>query len=113
MTAENMQAILAAGGPVDRAVETQAAFAVGDRIVARNMHPFTHTRLPRYVRGRPGVIRAVHGAHVSPDSHAKGLGEDPQWLYSVAFTAPDLWGPEADPSLSVHVDLWEPYLERA
>jgi len=113
LTADIVVAALAAGGPVDRPVETAPAFAVGDRITAKNMHPFSHTRLPRYVRGRPGTIHAVHAAHVFPDSHAKGLGEDPQWLYSVTFAAPDLWGPEADPSLTVHVDLWEPYLERA
>lgn len=104
--------VLASGGPVDREVATQAAFAIGDRVMAKNMHPFSHTRLPRYVRGRPGIIHAVHGAHVFPDSNAKRLGEDPQWLYSVVFAAPDLWGPEADQTLTVHVDLWEPYLER-
>ena len=113
LTADIAPGALAAGGPVDRQVDTRAAFAVGDRITAKNMHPFSHTRLPRYVRGRSGQVHAVHGAHVFPDSHAKGLGEDPQWLYSVAFKASDLWGPEADPTLTVHVDMWEPYLEPA
>ena len=111
LTAETVTAVLAAGGPVDREVGGKPAFAPGDNIVALNMHPFSHTRLPRYVRGRPGKVHAVHGAHVFPDSNAKGLGEDPQWLYSVEFRASDLWGPEADTTLSVYVDLWEPYLE--
>jgi len=113
LTADITPDALAAGGPVDRQVDTTATFSVGDRITAKNMHPFSHTRLPRYVRGRSGKVHAVHGAHVFPDSHAKGLGEDPQWLYSVAFKASDLWGPEADPTLTVHVDMWEPYLEPA
>lgn len=113
LTLDILEKVLATGGPVDRDVPTQPGFAVGDRITTKNLHPFAHTRLPRYVRARPGVIHAVHGAHVFPDSNAKGLGEDPQWLYSVAFSASDLWGPEADPTLTVHVDLWEPYLERA
>ena len=38
-------------------------------------------------------------------------GENPQWLYTVRFNARDLWGPDADPNLSVSVDAWEPYLE--
>ena len=34
-------------------------------------------------------------------------------LYTVRFTAPELWGPDANPRDSVSLDLWEPYLERA
>jgi nitrile hydratase len=51
--------------------------------------------------------------HVFPDTNAQGLGEQPQWLYSVAFEGTTLWGQEADPGLTVYVDAWEPYLERA
>lgn len=89
------------------------AFAVGDRVRARNLHPKGHTRLPRYVRGHVGVIERDHGAHVFPDSHAHGLGEDPRRLYTVRFEAPELWGADAPARDSVRLDLWEPYLERA
>lgn len=88
-------------------------FAVGDQVRARNINPNGHTRLPRYARGHHGVIVAVHGAHVFPDSHAHGHGEDPQPLYTVRFTARELWGEAANPRDSVSLDLWEPYLERA
>ena len=90
-----------------------AAFAVGDRVRARSLNPIGHTRLPRYVRSRIGVIERLHGAHVLPDSNAHGLGEDPRHLYSVSFAARELWGPDAAPRDSVRLDLWEPYLERA
>jgi len=90
-----------------------AVFAVGERVRARNLHPVGHTRLPRYVRGRVGVIERGHGAHVFPDSHAHGHGEDPRHLYTVRFAARELWGPEASTRDSVSLDLWEPYLERA
>jgi nitrile hydratase subunit beta len=89
------------------------AFAVGDRVRARNLNPPGHTRLPRYVRGRTGVIERLHGAHVFPDRHAHGEGEDPHALYSVRFTARELWGPEASDRDTIRLDLWEPYLERA
>ena len=44
---------------------------------------------------------------------AEGQGEDPQPLYTVRFTARELWGEAANPCDSVSLDLWEPYLERA
>jgi nitrile hydratase len=78
---------------------------------ARNIHPPTHTRLPRYVRGHAGTVEVVHGCHVFPDSHAHGGGEDAQWLYTVRFDARELWGPDADPAVVVSVDAFEPYLE--
>ncbi|MEJ1160225.1 nitrile hydratase subunit beta [Prosthecomicrobium sp. N25] len=113
LTAADVPAVLARGGPCSRPAEEPARFAAGDRIVAANIHPRTHTRIPRYVRGRPGRIEAVHGVFVFPDTNAHGLGEQPAWLYSVAFRAPDLWGPDADPASTVRVDLFEPYLEPA
>jgi nitrile hydratase len=89
------------------------AFAIGDRVRARNLHPVGHTRLPRYVRGRIGVVERCHGAHVFPDVHAHGGGEAPRPLYTVRFTARELWGPDAAERDSVSLDLWEPHLERA
>jgi nitrile hydratase len=88
-------------------------FAIGDKVRARNLNPPGHTRLPRYVRGHVGVVSALHGAHVFPDAHAHGQGEDPRPLYTVSFAATELWGPDANPRDSVSLDLWEPYLERA
>jgi nitrile hydratase len=88
-------------------------FEVGDRVRARNLNPAGHTRLPRYVRGHVGVIARRHGAHVFPDANAHGRGEDPRPLYSVRFTARELWGDRGREADTVHVDLWEPYLERA
>jgi nitrile hydratase len=108
-TAEIVPAILAAGGPSDRPSNKPQGFAPGDKVRARNINPAGHTRLPRYARGKAGEIVAVHGTHVFPDSNAHDLGEDPQWLYTVRFTAQELWG--KDSKDSVCIDLWEPYLE--
>ena len=89
------------------------AFKPGDAVRARNLHPLGHTRLPRYIRGRLGVIERAHGPHVFPDSHAHGGGDDARPLYTVRFTARELWGPDAAERDSISLDLWEPYLERA
>lgn len=108
-TAEMIPAILATGGPSTRASNRPQGFAPGDKVRARNINPDGHTRLPRYARGKMGEVVAVHGTHVFPDSNAHGLGEDPQWLYTVRFTAKELWG--KDTKDAVCIDLWEPYLE--
>jgi nitrile hydratase len=100
-------------GAYQREVADKPEFQPGDRIRARNLHPAGHTRLPRYVRGRSGVVERWHGAHVFPDVHAHGGGEDPRHLYTVRFAARELWGPDAPHGDSVSLDLWEPYLERA
>ena len=86
-------------------------FAAGDRVVARNVHPRGHTRLPRYARGKRGVIHAVRGCYVFPDTHAHGQGEQPQPMYTVRFEGTELWGPSSEPRERVFIDLWEPYLE--
>ncbi len=88
-------------------------FNPGDRVVARNRHVKEHTRLPRYVRGRPGVVHRVHGVYDLPDAVAHGLGERPEPVYSVCFAARDLWGESAEPNQAVYIDLWESYLSPA
>jgi nitrile hydratase len=113
VTAAEVPAVLARGGPADRPATQPARFRVGDWVRTRNMHPCGHTRLPRYARDREGVIEIVHGTHVFPDTNAHGEGENPQWLYTVRFSGAELWGEEADPTLVVSVDAWESYLEPA
>ncbi len=102
---------MAAGQPYLRPTDTKPAFAVGDRVRTRNIHPSGHTRLPRYARGRVGAVERVNGCMVFPDSNAHGRGEDPHWNYAVSFAGPELWGPNGDWAMSVSLDLWEPYLE--
>ncbi|WP_267423382.1 nitrile hydratase subunit beta [Methylobacterium sp. GC_Met_2] len=102
-----------AGFPSSRATDAPARFALGDAVLARNIHPTTHTRLPRYVRGKRGRIVRVDGAFVFPDTNAYQAGENPVWLYTVAFSAQDLWGESGDPGGTVTVAAFEPYLEPA
>ncbi len=103
--------ILYRGGPTERQTNTSAVFKAGDKVRTKNINPPTHTRLPRYVRGRVGIVERVIGYQVFPDSNATGAGENPQWLYTVRFDGRELWGPEGDPTTKVSVDAWEPYLE--
>jgi nitrile hydratase beta subunit len=100
-------------GSFARPTQAPARFKPGDRVRTRNIHPPTHTRLPRYARGRVGVVEALRGCHVFPDTVAIGRGEDPQWLYTVLFEGRELWGENAEPSLKVSIEAFEPYLEPA
>lgn len=112
LLAANVAAALAKGSPTERTAEAPARFAVGQRVRMRSSQVSHHTRLPAYVWGKQGVIERVHGAHVFPDANSRGLGEQPQWLYTVVFEEREVWGNLAQPQgLKVSVDAWEPYLE--
>jgi nitrile hydratase beta subunit len=100
-------------GSFSRPAQGPARYKPGDRVRAKNIHPATHTRLPRYVRGHVGTVERVHGSHVFPDAAATGRGDEPQWLYTVCFESRELWGPDADPTVKVSVDAFEPYLDPA
>jgi nitrile hydratase beta subunit len=112
LQAASVGPVMAKGGPVEVAIDTPPRFGVGDRVRAINRHPTGHTREPRYVRGRTGVIHEHYGAHVFPDRSAAGQREG-RHLYSVRFEAGELWGESAVPAGAVYVDLWEDYLESA
>jgi nitrile hydratase beta subunit len=114
LRAANVPAVLAKGSPTERPEPGSARFAVGQAVRMHLGKVDHHTRLPGYVQGKRGTIEHVHGAHVFADAHAQGLGEQPQWLYTVVFDEAELWGKQAAPqNLSVSVDAWESYLEPA
>lgn len=113
LKADQVAAVLARGSPTERPPTKVARFASGQRVRTHSATAAHHTRLPGYLRGRAGVIERLLGSHVFADSHAQGLGEDPQWLYTVVFDAAELWGSEATPGHRVSFDAWEAYLEAA
>ncbi len=86
-------------------------FAVGDHVRARVMNPPGHTRLPAYLRGRPGRIEHVLGTLPFPDARATGVASAAETAYTVRFAAADVWGDDGDPQGSICADLFEAYLE--
>jgi nitrile hydratase len=112
--AQEVAAVLARGTPTARQSNSPARYARGQWVHTRAEVPQHHTRLPGYARGKRGVIERVHGPHVFADAHARGLGEQAQWLYTVAFDEQELWGGNRSAQQSrVSVDVWESYLEPA
>jgi len=114
LRADLVAAVIGKGSPAARAPVGPARYALEDRVRTVAAQPEHHTRLPAYARGKVGVVERVHGAHVFPDTNAQGLGESPQWLYTVAFDEKELWGAQGPKQHStISVDAFEPYLEPA
>jgi len=113
LTVEKAKMLIAKGAPTSRDVPAPPRFQSGQRVRARNIHPVGHTRLPRYARGKFGVIDRDHGVFVFPDTNAHYLGEKPQHVYAVRFAARELWGEQASQKDSVYLDLWDDYLDAA
>jgi hypothetical protein len=95
----------------ERPPQLRPRFQPGEHVTTRNIHPAGHTRLPRYARGRRGVVRKVYGPWRLPDANAHGDHHSWQPCYAVEFSARELWGEEADAGDRVCIDLWESYLE--
>jgi len=111
LTADKVPSVIRTGGLASRDVPVAPRFRVGQRVRARNINPAGHTRLPRYARGKTGVIDRDHGIYVFPDTNAHFLGENPQHVYSVRFAARELWGDQASSRDAVYIDMWDDYLE--
>jgi nitrile hydratase subunit beta len=97
--------------PANVDIEVEAKFTVGDQIVAKNMHPLHHTRIPRYIRGKRGVIIQHHGVFLLADTNAYAGPDKPQNVYSVQFSARELWGDEANAKDTVCIDLHDDYMD--
>jgi hypothetical protein len=113
LTPDLVPVVVAAGASARVAAPVAPRFRVGDRVRVRNHQPATHTRLPGYLRCRVGTIEQDHGVFAFPDTHAHGLGEQPQHCYSVRFTAREVWGPAASERDTLRVDLFDDYLDPA
>ena len=89
-------------------------FAPGDRVHVDTRPADRHCRTPFYLRGRTGVVEAVHGRFRDPDKlafHRPGLPM--RFLYRVRFDQPSVWGEAAENSSdAVVADLFEHWLTR-
>jgi nitrile hydratase len=91
----------------------QPQFSIGAAVRARNIHPPGHTRLPRYVRGKHGIVERYYGIYDFQDAMPSDTVAPPQPLYAVRFEARELWGASAEARSVVYLDMWESYLEPA
>jgi nitrile hydratase len=113
ITADMVDGLVKTGASCRVNVPVAPRFRPGDRIVVRNINPTGHTRLPRYIRCKRGTVDCDHGVFAYPDTSAHGLGHKPQHVYSVRFTAQELWGPQASDRNTLYIDLWDDYMDLA
>ncbi len=112
LRADQVAGVLSRGSNYIVEGDLPAKFKVGDRVRVQNNHPTGHTRAPRYARGKTGVVEMDHGVFIFADENARGQGHRVgQHVYSVNFTARELWGADAAPNDSVSIDLWDGHLE--
>ena len=111
LKADDAVSLFMTGGSARIDADMPPKFKAGDEVVARNINPAGHTRLPRYLRGKRGTIHKVHGVFGFPDTMAHGQGETPQNLYAVRFTAQEVWGAAVSAHDSLYIDLWDDYLD--
>ena len=110
LAAENVETALTNGGSATLDIPLESLFSPGDRVCVVNIHPNSHTRVPRYSRGKIGTVEFDHGVHIFADKNAHGTKEG-QHLYSVQFDGDELWGANGNSLDMVRIDLWEPHLE--
>ncbi len=108
--AENVPDLIRTGGSTRVNLEVPAGFEPGDKVFVANINPASHTRLPRYVRGKVGTVERDHGVFVFPDTNAELKGEKPQHVYSVCFTLAELWGLDGMSSDKLYIDMFEDYI---
>ncbi len=106
--ADVLAANRAAGKRFDTPIAAAPRWEIGSSVLMRNASFSGHSRLPNYVLGKAGVITAQHGAHWFPDACAHG-DERAEHLYTVEFTAAELWPQDAVENNLIYLDLWECY----
>jgi nitrile hydratase beta subunit len=109
--ANQIQKYLSLGDSARKPLKQPAKFNVGDRVLVADPEAVEHTRLPGFLRNKPGVVELVY-----PDSYAyfvttgDGIGA-PMPVYQVAFEPSVMWGDSAyEDNVTVYADLFEAYL---
>ena len=111
LAVEQVDGLIATGASARMPDEVTPRFRPGDRVTVRNINPLTHTRLPRYVRGKTGTVEADRGVFCFNDANAHGQGHKPQHVYGVRFAARDLWGEQAGARDALYLDMFEDYVD--
>ncbi len=111
-TKDMVPGLVATGASCRRETDRPLTFAVGDQVRIKNLHPQGHTRLPRYVRGRAGVIDSYRGSFVFPDTEAHGRGENAPHVHSVKLSARELWGEDAPEKQYLYIDIWDDCMDK-
>lgn len=89
-------------------------FAVGQTVRIDDRTPEVHHRVPRYAKGKIGIVERVCGEHGRPEAFVRGDGRPVTRLYRVRIPQTALWpdyaGAAAD---NLEIEIFEHWLEAA
>ena len=105
-----MRDLIYLSAPGTAGADAPPGFAVGDRVRGRVLADARHARIPVYAQGKEGTVTHIGPPFTHPEAGRTGVSERREHVYSVAFSARDLW-PDGEEGATVVVDLWESYLE--
>jgi hypothetical protein len=91
------------------------AFAIGHRVVVRDIEPVGIAHLPLFIRGKTGVVERRLGdvadsAPPTPEDTTEPDERIRRPVYNVRFTALELWGSGAPAKDSVNFSIGHDYL---
>ncbi|HEX8680170.1 MAG TPA: SH3-like domain-containing protein [Chthoniobacterales bacterium] len=94
----------------------QPTFEPGDPIRISVRYPIAHYRVPRYIRGKRGVVEMVLDRALV-NNEEEGYGRNAGQLgyyYRVAIPLAELWpGYAGSPNDNLRIEVFETWLERA
>lgn len=88
-------------------------FAVGDRVLVRDLPTLFYTRTQEYLRGNPAtVVKVSYESPIPEDEAFDREDQKPEWFYILRFAMTDLWDPYAGcPGDTLQAEISEPWLE--
>jgi nitrile hydratase len=113
LTADTARTAALAVPRTELPTRVEPRFRVGQQVRGVNLNTPTHTRMPRYTRGKVGVVERSRGVFALPDTDVYFGGPRPQHVYLVRFAARELWGSGSSARDAVYIDMWQDYLEPA
>ncbi|HET6306727.1 MAG TPA: nitrile hydratase subunit beta [Rhodopila sp.] len=85
-------------------------FKTGDRVVVGDPPTIEHTRLPGFLRNKPGIVESVYEeSYTYLSTTGDGIGPAMP-VYCVSFDPQDLWPNNAEPGFRMYADLYQAYL---
>ena len=107
--------MLRSGALASRDVSVSSALPYRRRQVrTRNINPVGHTRLPRYARGKQGIVDRDHGVYVFPDT-TRACARARIRSTFIRFVSPraSFGVSRLRRATRSIIDLWDDYLEPA
>jgi len=110
--AAQISAYLVKGDSGFHAFAQEPRFSKGAQVRVGDPDAVDHTRLPGYLRNKPGTVDLVYPGAFSyfVSTGPDGIGHAMP-VYRVAFDAADIWGKEkSEPNTTIYADLFDAYL---